>query len=110
MDSPTMRCRAPVEGLQCCQFAIDGSSHCSLHNPRAVTLYRRYKRSCDRLDHYNHVEVLSSNNIKALLRFYSVVQKAYIGRLKHRAYAFIEEHHDIGHNYQLRSLNLLLIK
>lgn len=94
MDSPT----------------IDGSSHCLLHNLRAVTLYRRYKRSCDQLDHYNHDEVLSSKSIKTLLRFYSVVQKAYIGRLKHRAYAFIEEHHDAGHNYQLRSLNLLLTK
>jgi hypothetical protein len=36
------------------------------------------------------------------------LNQAYVGRLKHRAFAFIEECYDDGHNYQLHKLRILL--
>lgn len=52
--------------------------------------------------------MLADSNCKMLLRYYSLLNQAYTGRLKHRTFSFIEECYDDGHTYQLVRLRVLL--
>lgn len=105
------QCSSPTTAhsqKRCQNTAILGSKHCYLHNPSAVALYKKYKNICERLSIYDHSAILQEKNSQRLLKYYNLIHRAYIGRLKHRSVAFVEECYDKGHNYQLEKLQKML--
>ena len=111
-NTVTIYCSAPNSaGKQCENYIIPGSDHCYLHNPVAVKLYLSYKKICNQLDNIDHnsmVNCKTSTNIYKLFQYYALLHDAYVKRLKHRTYAYVEEQHDEGHNYQLKKLQDLI--
>jgi hypothetical protein len=104
-----MQCSAPCENGSRCQLkAIGKSYHCQVHNRHAVKLYIDYKRAHKRLDKYNHKQLMSVTDVKLLMKYYSLLQRAYKGRLDHRNYAFSEDCFDIGHVKTISNLSRLI--
>lgn len=87
-------------GLRCNEPISRYSYHCDAHHDKAKKMYVKYKKFGIKVDKLN----LDNDDPYYLLKAYSILNKSYELRAKHRRYAFAEECHDAGHNYQFQCL------
>lgn len=103
-----IQCCAVVNTNQRCNNNVLGTSkHCFEHHDMAVKLYLNYKKICNRIEKLHIDRQFSDNidNIKFLLEYYDLLNKAYSARMEHRQYAFVPECYDEGHNIQFQLIN-----
>ena len=103
-----IQCHAPNNEtyiFRCPNKAIGDSLHCQLHNPKAVKLYRKYKKICDKLKNINYETILLSESVKEVTKYYSLLLNEYLGRIAHKNYGFIDECYDDGHRRKITNLS-----
>lgn len=101
-----MQCAAYLGDNRCCNKIVGDSYHCELHRNKARKLYLKYKKygdMCDNLD-------LNMESEENIIKCYCLLNKTFKLREKHRKYAFVDELHDDGHNYQFEKLKILMTK
>lgn len=101
------------EGNQCCARTPDNkrcsnsvyhdSNHCKTHYPKAIKLYKEYKKICNvaydlDIDQEKGPDI--EKDIRYYLKCYIWLNRAFDARMKHRKYAFVPECYDYGHDKQ----------
>lgn len=89
---------------RCTNTAVKGSKHCDVHRGAAKKAYKKYKQSHTIVEDYDHKATVALDNTRYLLRYYSILNKSYIGRLNHQLFSFAKETRDNGHTYQINLL------
>jgi hypothetical protein len=97
-------CAIGYDNKRCGDLISNGSHHCDNHYPKAIKLYKTYKKICDvayNLDLYKIFEN-QEEHIMYINECYDWLNKAYHARMAHRVYAFVPECYDEGHDFQFK--------
>lgn len=110
--SESGQCAAPLNNKRCINTPVGDSNHCSLHRPKATSLYLKYKALCEEAEKYDLNKEFSNNTDKVnyIMLYYIKLNNAYNARQKHRIYAFTPECYDNGHLHQFVKLNNQMVE
>ncbi len=106
------QCVAPLNNKRCINTPVGDSNHCSLHRPKAISLYKKYKIACEEAEQYDLNKEFSNDQDKVnyIMTYYIKLNNAYNARQKHRTYAFVPECFDTGHLHQFVKLNNQMVE
>ena len=112
MSCESNQCIAVGADRSRCKSAAVNGQYCLTHHATSLKFYKKYKELSSSVEKLDLKREFTSHKdrLKYLIKAYTLINSAYLARLKHRRYAVAPECYDRGHNIQFQHLSELILK